>query len=164
MDTVEISLKLKKKVELVNNNSVCVTYKFLTLSKRMQNYIVNLPKPYIYSFLKFKCANHYMPIVAGRYSQTPIDKRKCILCNMEQIGDEYHYLLNCPYFCEYRIKYLKLYYHTQPSVWKMTQLFESTDPKEILNLAKFVSIIVKHFRSKWYNLPTCIILIYIFNL
>ena len=129
-------------------NSVCTNYRAMTKVKKLQNYIIQLPKQYIYPFLKFKCANHYMPIVSGRYSNTPIDERLCKLCQLNEIGDEFHYLFKCNFFSDDRVKYISKYYFISPNTVKMTQLFEGTDSKEMLKLAKFISIIMKHFRSR----------------
>ena len=96
---------------------------------------------------KLKCVNHYMPIVAGRYSNTPLDDRICKICQMNEIGDEFHYLFNCTFFSPQRARHLKRYYYTPPNMYKMTQLFESSDFNEMLNLAKFAHIIVSHFKK-----------------
>ena len=91
-------LYAKKWSESVYNNDSCLNYRAMTLVKRMQNYILKLPKCYIYSMCKLKCINHYMPIVAGRYSKILIDERICKICQMNEIGDEFHYLLIVHYF------------------------------------------------------------------
>ena len=38
------------------------------------------------------------------------------------------------------------YYYTQPNMYKMSQLFESSDFNDMLNLAKFAIIIVRKFK------------------
>ena len=140
-------LYAKKWSDTVYDNSSCINYRAMTLVKRMQNYILKLPKCYIYSMCKLKCINHYMPIVAGRYSNIPIDERICKICQMNEIGDEFHYLFNCTFFSSQRTRHIKRYYYTQPNMYKMTQLFESPDFNEMLNLAKFAHIIVSHFKK-----------------
>ena len=137
----------KKWSDTVFNNSSCLNYRGMTLVKKIQNYVLKLPKCYVYSMCKLKCVNHYMPIVAGRYSNIPIDARICQICQMNEIGDEFHYLFNCTFFSSQRTRHLKEYYYTQPSMYKMTQLFESSDFNEMLNLAKFSHIIMSHFKK-----------------
>ena len=51
-----------------------------------------------------------------------------------------------PFFSDQRIKYIKNDYYTQLNTYKTTQLFESPDYNEMLNLAKFAEIIVRQFR------------------
>ena len=87
-----------------------------------------------------------MPIVAGRYLNTPVDERLCTICQMNEIGDEFHYLFRCTFFSSQRSRYIMRYYYTRPNMYKLTQLFESSDFTEMLNLAKFAGIIVNHFK------------------
>ena len=98
-----IKLRLKdiydqKWAESVFNNSVCLNYRAMTTQKKLKSYLVNLPSQYMFAFCKFKCANHKFPIVTGRYNGLPIDERICTLCNMNEIGDEFHYLYKCVHF------------------------------------------------------------------
>jgi hypothetical protein len=44
---------------------------------------------------KFRTTNHKLPIEHGRWNNIPRENRKCNLCNLEEIGDEFHYILNC---------------------------------------------------------------------
>ena len=118
----------------------------MTLIKKKQNYVLKLPKYYVYAMCKLKCINHYMPIVAGRYNNIPLDDRLCTLCQLNEIGDEFHYLFNCTFFANQRARYIKPYYYIQPNMLKMTQLFESSDFNEMLNLAKYADVIVKQFK------------------
>ena len=55
---------------------------------------------------KFRTTNHNLPIEHGRWNNIPRENRKCNLCNLEEIGDEFHYILNCPYFKQYRDIYI----------------------------------------------------------
>ena len=148
--TVKIRLKDvygKEWSEAVANNSACINYQAMSKVKKMQNYLLKLPKRYAYALCKLKCGNHHMPIVTGRYSKVPINERKCNLCQCGDIGDEFHYLLKCPFFEAARTKYLKTYYYTHPSRVKMQQLFESTDSIEMLNLAKLSVVLLNQFKK-----------------
>ena len=131
----------------VYDNASCLNYRAMTLVKKTQNYVLKLPKRYMYAMLKLKCVNNYMPIVAGRYSSTPVDDRLCTICQLNEIGDEFHYLFKCTFFSTQRARYIMRYYYTQPNMYKLTQLFESSDFNEMLNLAKFAEIIVNQFKQ-----------------
>ena len=52
----------------VFNNSTCLNYRSMTTQKKLQNYFLKLPSQYMYAICKFKCANHKLPIVIGRYT------------------------------------------------------------------------------------------------
>ena len=147
-----IKLRLKdiydqKWVESVSNNSICLNYRAMNTQKKLKEYLLNLPSQYKFALCKFKCASHKLPIVAGRYAGLAIDDRMCTLCDTNEIGDEYHYLYQCSYFNVDRSKYLKKYYYINPNMHKTLQLFNVTDKKEILNLAKFTYQIIEHFKS-----------------
>ena len=47
-------------------------------------------------FCKFRTANHRLPIECGRWQNLERENRKCNLCNSD-IGDEFHYILKCPF-------------------------------------------------------------------
>ena len=119
----------------------------MTTQKKLKSYLINLPSQYMFAFCKFKCANHKFPIVTGRYNGLPIDERICTLCNMNEIGDEFHYLYKCIHFNDVRLKYLKRYYYTHPSMEKTEQLFNIKNKKKTLNLAKFIYQIVQYFKN-----------------
>ena len=102
----------------VFNNATCHNYRVMTLAKQTQIYILKLPKLYVYALCKFKCANHCLPIVTGRYTKIPIRDRLCTLCRMRDIGDEFHYLFKCMLFRAQRAKYIRRYYYTQKTCKK----------------------------------------------
>ena len=45
--------------------------------------------------LKFRLSNHRLPIQHRRSLGIPRDERICTICNGGEVGDEFHYLLNC---------------------------------------------------------------------
>ena len=118
----------QKWTDEVNTNSTCHNYRAMTVVKKTQEYLLKLPKYYATVLYKFKCSNHYLPIVKGRHLKIPLDDRKCTLCNLNEIGDEFHYMFKCSFFTDQRNKYLMRYYI------------------DMMNLAKFVDIIVRQFR------------------
>jgi hypothetical protein len=38
---------------------------------------------------------HKLPLESSRYNKTPYEDRFCTLCQSNEIGDEFHYLLSC---------------------------------------------------------------------
>ena len=51
----------------------------------------------------------------------------------------------CPFFKHSRTRYLKPYFYTRPSSYKLGKLFCSSSKKPILNLSKLANIIFKQF-------------------
>ena len=147
-----IKLRLKdiydqKWAESVFNNSVCLNYRAMTTKKQLKSYLTNLPSQYMFALCKFKCANHKLPIVTGRYQGIPVDERICTLCDIPDVGDEFHYLYKCSYFNDLRIRCLNRQYYINPNMEKTEQLFNVNNKTELLNLAKFVYQIVNKFKN-----------------
>jgi hypothetical protein len=44
---------------------------------------------------KMRISAHKLPIESGRYTKTPYEDLFCTLCQSNEIGDEFHYLLSC---------------------------------------------------------------------
>ena len=130
----------------VNSNSVCLNYRIMTDQKKLQIYF-KLPRQYIYAICKFKCANSKIPSIIGRYSNKPLEDRACTVCESDEIGDEFHYLFKCSNFNDERIKHIKPYYYNYPDEHKMISLFNVSSKKQMLNLAKFICVILQEFKK-----------------
>ena len=96
-----------------------------------EKYLTDLPKKERIVPCRFRCANHHLPIVSGRYSNIPRNMRFCNLCNLHSLGDEFHYLFECPFFANDRNLFLKRYFIRRPNTFNMDQLFNSTHIKTI---------------------------------
>jgi hypothetical protein len=44
---------------------------------------------------KFRTCNHRLPIEIGRWQNVDRSDRICPICQTEEIGDEFHYILQC---------------------------------------------------------------------
>ena len=44
---------------------------------------------------KLRISSHRLPVESGRYNNIPFDKRTCKLCNLNEVGNEQHYLMQC---------------------------------------------------------------------
>ena len=57
-----------------------------------------LPNNLYINMVRFRTANHKLPIELGRWNNIEYDERKCDLCDQRSIGDQSHYLLECDFF------------------------------------------------------------------
>ena len=57
----------------------------------------------------------------GRHRNVERSERKYKLCNLDEIEDEYNFILQCPLYNDVRMKFIKTYYHKRPSVLKITK-------------------------------------------
>ena len=94
-----------------------------------------------------KLSNHGLPVETGSWDDTPLNERKCNICNKSDIGDEYNYSFSCYFFKSERKLYLKPYFYVNLNICKYRGLFTSTSEKTLIKLSKFVGIIMQKFSS-----------------
>ena len=114
-------------------------YKHLVNEFKLQNY---LRKPLdvrcLKEITKIRIYAHKLNLEFGRHRNVERSERKCKLCNLTEIEDEYHFILQCPLYNDIRMKFIKTYYHKRPSVLKLTQLLTSQNNKELSNLGYYL--------------------------
>jgi hypothetical protein len=100
--------------------------------------IVNIRKFRI-ELSRLRTSSHRLNIESGRWHKPrpiPRNERKCDVCNI--LEDEFHFLLECQMYSEYRKKYIKPYYWRNPNIPKFISLLNSSNKQEIKNLAVYV--------------------------
>ena len=112
----------------------------------LEKYFITLPRKLYLQFFKLRTANHKLPIETGRWDGTEIDKRICPLCDLNDIGDEYHYICKCPYFDAERIRFIKPFFTNRPSMFKVGTLLGSTNESEMKKVCQFARVIFFKFR------------------
>ena len=60
--------------------------------------------------------------------------------NNNDIEDEHHFILECSKYVEIRRKYIKPYYCSNTSAFKLTQLLSVQNIKELNNLGKYLYV------------------------
>ena len=81
--------------------------------------------------------------LTGRWQGLNRNERICNLCNWQEIGDEYHYIVNCTHFARSRSSLLPAYMLIRPNTIKFALLFKEHEIRILYNLCKFISIIQK---------------------
>ena len=109
-------------------------------------YLDDLPQCYRIALTKLRTSNHKLPVEKGRYANLPRDQRFCTLCNTDQMGDEYHFLLECPSLADLRTRFIPRYYSAHPNFFKYSELLTLNKKKETLNLSKFAFHGMKFFK------------------
>ena len=67
-------------------------------------------------------SSHKLEVEQGRYYNVARNERLCKMCSKSEIEDEFHFLLVCPYYDNFRKMYIKKYYYKKPSTYKLIQL------------------------------------------
>ena len=74
------------------------------------------------TFSKFICSAHKLAIETGRKQHTPRHMRICMLCDRNEIEDEFHFVLICPWYTDLRNRYIPDEFKTQPSWNKLISM------------------------------------------
>ena len=59
------------------------------------------------ALVQFRLGSHYLPVEQGRFVRPSLPRhlRRCDLCNTQAVGDELHYVFDCPRFGTIRAQY-----------------------------------------------------------
>ena len=120
-----------------------------------EKYLTYFPSTLRQRVLKFRLSNHRLPIQQRRSLGIPRDERICTVCDSGEVGDAFHYLLNCSNenvnenanenVKRNRTKYVDKYYTHHPNVPKFCSLMNMTSKSKNVKLAKFISCIFELF-------------------
>ena len=132
-----------------SQSSRALTYFSFKQDYVLERYFILLPRKLYQQLFKIRTSNHKLPIETSRWDDIEISERKCPLCNTNDIGDEYHYLLRCPYFEAERNLHLKPYFIRRPNMLKLGELLSSSNVHVII-LSKLISsykVYLSYFNS-----------------
>ena len=102
----------------IEASSKCFFYKYYKTDFREEKYISTLPDIYIYPLIRFRCSNHKLPVETDRRYAIPREERLCNKCNMLVVGDEFHFMMECPHYEDLRNRYLSKRFFSTKSVNK----------------------------------------------
>lgn len=128
--------------EIVQNSPKTLNYRLYKDDVKLEDYFKLLDDKMIIDLCKFRTVNHRLPI-EGRWLNIARNSRTCNLCRQDDIGDEYHYILVCPFFVESRKKFIPSYYCKRPNVIKFRDLMTTKNRPKLIKLVKFINIINK---------------------
>lgn len=97
------------------------------------------------AIVKLRLSSHHLNIEIGRHRNIDRAERKCILCNLNDLEDEYHFTLVCPIYNDLRKQYIQKYFYVRPSVAKFISLLNSNKLNTLNNLAMYV---IKAFKLR----------------
>lgn len=129
-----------------SQSSKALTYFCFKNDFKLEDYFIFMSRKMYILFFKLRTGNHKFPVETGRWDGTDIKDRKCQLCTINDIGDEFHYICKCPVFEPERHKYIKPYFINRPNMFKYGELLKSNKKRVLINLCKFVEIIFRAFK------------------
>ena len=111
----------------------------------LEKYFLILNRNQAIQFAKFRTNNNYLPVETGRWAGIEISERKCELCDKNDIGDSFHYLLVCPSLSVIRKQYIPIYFYNHPNIIKFQQIMSISTQQQLQKISKFVSLIMNRF-------------------
>ena len=128
--------------------SSCVTYKAFKTEFKLERYLMLPDCVDRINMSKFRCRNNKIPVVVlghgGR--RIPYEDRICPACNTDAIGDEFHYIMQCPVFQLQRQRYLESQYLLNPNLEKFSELLQNNNLNILRKLAKLIKEILSFFK------------------
>ena len=119
---------------------------FRHLDKCSNDYLVSMPNDFIRIALsRLRLGSHHLNIERGRWHKIEFLDRKCCMCN--DIEDEFHFVLICPRFHEFRKKYLPYDLYNNPSMYKFIKFLNSNDLLKIRKLGIFLHNAFKTYEA-----------------
>jgi len=125
----------------INMSSKGLCYKYFKNELVFEKYLSVLSPKYIYVFSKYRCSSHRLPVETGRWYNISRNDRLCHLCDSNDIGDEFHYVMTCSFFDNERKYYLPYYCQKNANILKFNQLFSSHNIVILAKLCKFIKVI-----------------------
>lgn len=74
----------------------------------------------------------------GRWNNTPREDRKCGLCKANQIGNEFHYVLECSALSHVRKKLFSDYYLKNPNTLKFRTLMSLSNHVILMKMCTLI--------------------------
>ena len=94
--------------------------------------------------INFRFGNNHLTIEKGRWSGIESSKRKCKMCFLNEVGDEFHYLFRCNAFDKERTHTPTRSQYRNPNIYTFRNIMNTNSTKKLIKLAKFLFIVMKN--------------------
>ena len=130
----------------LNLSQSLAIYRDVKQSFEMSSYSVKMQnRKFRNALAKLRLSSHQLSIETGRHRNIDRPNRKCTVCNLNDIEDEFHFTVICPAYEDLRKQYIPKYFYTRPSLYKFITLLNSTKLKLLNNLDLYV---IKSFKLR----------------
>lgn len=80
-----------------------ITYTQFKASFKKEHYLSHsVDKRIVFAFSRLRASIHKLETESGRYKNIPLEELFCKLCNLNQVEDEYHFIMTCSICSESR--------------------------------------------------------------
>ncbi len=132
--------------EEINMSSKALFYRIIKDEPSFEEYLDSLPFKHRNNLIRFRVSNHSLPIETGRWHNIKREERICPYCRGNVLGDEFHFILECPNFEEDRIKYIKRHIYIRPNILKLQTLFKTKNKNSLTQLSIFIAKIDRELK------------------
>ena len=123
----------------IQNVSRGENYKYLADNFGTQHYLTkSINELHRKCITRIRLSSHNLNIETGRYRHESRTDRRCTLCDLDDLEDEFHFILKCPFYNDLRVTLIKPYYLRRTSVFKLIELLSTRNLKELRNLGRFL--------------------------
>ncbi|MCG7875884.1 MAG: reverse transcriptase family protein [Candidatus Thiodiazotropha endolucinida] len=126
----------------LDSSSKGLNYRLFKETIQLESYFLKIPPNLYLPLVKLRTGNHRFPCERGRWLGLELNDRKCALCSLHEVGDEFHYVMKCPFFASERRKYIDKYYYTFTNVLKFKELLNCVNEIQLRNLCIFAKMII----------------------
>ena len=131
----------------IDNDSLYTSYRLYKTEFILEQYMKLLPKKCAIELIRFRTTNNKLPVNNLRQTGIERHERICTKCDLNEIGDEYHYFLVCPFFKNKRKELFDGYYYIKPNTLKFSDLLNSGSKVKLLKIKHFITNISKELNS-----------------
>ena len=127
-------------------NPIFINYRLFKSTFQQEPLIKLLPNDCVTQLVKFRTTNNRLPVNQLRYEGVLRHQRICVKCNLQEVGDEFHYIFVCPFFSTKRCELIPKYYTNRPNVLKFRELLNTESKPLLLKLKHFICILDKEMK------------------
>ena len=98
-------------------NKNCHVYRMIKSNLNFEKYLTMQKLTFSQkdALTKFRCGSNKLLVNKYSFSNDTEDKM-CPICDLREVGDEFHYIFICPYLQKEREQYIKKYYRIRPRI------------------------------------------------
>ena len=119
------------------DNDHNVTYSLFYIVTWKGNVYRNSPGTFKTALFQFRRGTYILPVHNRKQLDVSRSERICRICDEGVIGDEIHFLFECPKLEDLRIKCMALGDRMIPNVYNFVHMLQDDHPDTIYSLAKF---------------------------
>ena len=109
----------------IENSPKGLSYRLFKDNFEFEHYLDILPDKDRITYCRFRIGNHRLPIKTGRWHRTERQNRHCNVCQYQELGDEFHYILQYRSLVDIRKQFLNPYFIHRINILKFGKLFQS---------------------------------------